>query len=401
MAKKATTRNFEIEDLILNKPTLKYLVIPPQRVDVVIEVTTTGILTASQVASTKMERLEKAAKKALAMYEQVISEEAEVLDVKVGKLVLVGKIKEAEAMVQGANQSIKKALLSAEGAAQKAIQSLLKDEAQKDSSLKEARVRTVLKWTAGGISLATSVAKLVATHGADVTSYISIAKQLKTLAEDVQQQMKAEDELRKDLVVNVQAYFASREKILVEFAKRQLVDMSKINASDPIGSIDAIAAKVAAVGGAAAKGRSLVQIAKDVHGIVSNGVTPILTKAETSRKAYREHTTKTRHKTDGISAEADKLDKAMKAAKTLKLGVQIGAQCMSVKRSARAMAVKLDNRETFLQEMQKIMAGEGMEIDDRTTLQKLKELDKLTIASEIKDIYSFASGIKDLISAVS
>lgn len=122
--------------------------------------------------------------------------------------------------------------------------------------------------------------------------------------------------------------------------------------------------------------------------------------AETARKHYREHTTKTRHKTDSMSVDADKLMKAMKAAKNLKDGVKIGAECMSLKRAVSAMAAKLVEREKFLDEMQALMAGNGLTIDDKTTLQKIKELDKMTIIAEIKEMATLANGVKGLVTAL-
>jgi len=53
-----------------------------------------------------------------------------------------------------------------------------------------------------------------------------------------------------------------------------------------------------------------------------------------------------------------------------------------------AMAAELQARERFLDEMQALMTGNGLAIDDRTTLQKLAELDKMTILSEGKDFLS-------------
>ncbi|RMF38403.1 MAG: hypothetical protein D6754_07550, partial [Alphaproteobacteria bacterium] len=78
-------------------------------------------------------------------------------------------------------------------------------------------------------------------------------------------------------------------------------------------------------------------------------------------------------------------------------GVRIGAECMAVKRSVRALATKLEEREKFLGEMEALMKGNGLEVDDRTTLDKIKELDKMTILSEAKDI---GSAIKTVYSSV-
>lgn len=404
MAKtKVTTHKFYVVDLIRKKPNLKYLVIPTYRVDVQIDVTTKGLLSASEVPSAAMKRLEDAARGALDTYEQVIASEAAKLDTKVEKLITEGGEKgvaAAEKLIQGANQSIKNALASAEGAAQQAIEARLKKEAQGDSNLKEARARTALKWTAGAISLATSVARLVGTMGADVAAYISIAKTLATLGADLVQQIKNEEKLRKDLIDGIQAFITLRGTTLMQAAKRQMVDTSGIDINHPLDAIKTIAGKVSAAGKEITKGRDAKTIAKDVADFVIKGIKAKQGDAETARKHYREHTTKTRHKTDSISADADKLMKAMRAAKTVKDGVKIGAECMALKRSVSAMALKLTEREKFLDEMQALMAGNGLTIDDKTTIQKLKELDKATIVAEAKEMITLANGIKGLVTAL-
>ena len=345
MAKtKVTTHKFYVVDLIRKKPKLKHLEIPTYRVDVLIEVTTKGLLSASEVPSSAMKRLEDAARGALENYETVIASEAAKLDEKVDKLIQSGDAKAlgaAEKLVQGANQSIKNALASAEGAAQQAIDARLKKEAQGDSNLKEARARTALKWTAGAISLATSVARLVGTMGADVTAYISIAKTLATLGADLAQQIKNEEKLRKDLIDGIQAFIKLRGTTLMQAAKRQMVDTSGIDVNHPLDAIKTIAGKVSAAGKEITKGRDAKTIAKDVVDFVIKGIKAQQGGAETARKHYREHTTKTRHKTDSMSVDADKLFKAMKAANNLKDGVKIGAECMALKRSVSAMATKL------------------------------------------------------------
>ncbi|RZI82211.1 MAG: hypothetical protein EOP38_16660 [Rubrivivax sp.] len=404
MAKtKVTSHKFYVVDLIRKKPALKYLELPPYRVDIQIDVTTKGILSASEVPSAAMKRLEEAARGALDEYESTIATEATKLDAKVGKLIDTGGDKglaEAEKLIQGANQSIKNALASAEGAAQTAIEARLKKEAQGDSNLKEARVRTALKWTAGAISVATSVARLVGTMGADVAAYISIAKTLATLGADLVQQIKNEEKLRKDLMDGIQAFITLRGTTLMQAAQRQMVDTAGIEVTHPLDAIKTITGKIMAAGKEATKGRDAKTIAKDLADFVIKGIKAKQGDAETARKHYREHTTKTRHKTDAMSTDADKLMKAMKAADNLKDGVKIGAQCMALKRSVTAMALKLTDREKFLDEMQGLMAGNGLTIDDKTTLQKIKELDKATILAEAKEMITLANGIKGLVTAL-
>ncbi|MEM9197414.1 MAG: hypothetical protein AAGD12_06125 [Pseudomonadota bacterium] len=403
MAKSKTTiRKFYIVDLIRNKG-LKHIEIPKTRVDITIEVTTKGIFSASSAPSAAMDRLEKAARDTLNTYEKTITEEAAKLDAKVDFLLTMPtdeNVKAAEKMIQATNVSIKNALQSAEGAAMKAVDERLKKEIQGDKNLKEARVRTGVKWTLGVIKIGTSVGRLVGTMGADITAYVTIGKELVTLGLDLRQQLKNEEKLRKDLQKGIQDYITLRGTLIMQAAERQLTDTSGIDIKKPIEAIKTIAGKLKTAGTEVTKNKDPKTVATAVMDFVVKGIKSQISDAEASRKAYREHTTKTRHKTDKVSAKADALQDAMKKAKNLKDGVKIGAQCMAVKRSVKALADKLEEREAFLDEMQQLMAGNGLTIDDRTTLQKIRELDKMTVASSAGEVISAISTVSSALKEV-
>lgn len=398
--KKTTTHKFYVVDLVRNKPTTTYIVIPTYRVDVQIDVTTTGILSASEVPSAAMKRLELAATEALLKYENVIASEAERLDKKIGLMVETGDTKtivEASKLIQGVNKSIENALASAEGAALKAAEERLKKEIQQDKNLKESQIRLGIKITGAVITVATNVATLVASMGADVHAYYKLAKVCYEMGSELHQQLKNEEKLRGDLDTAIQTYIKLRGNVVMQAATRQMVDTSGLDPSHPIDSIKVILGKVKAGGEEITRGRDLKSIMSEVTDFIIKGVKSQLADVEKARTAYRDHTTKTRKKVDTLSGEADKLAKMMKSAATLKEGVKIGSQVMGLKRGVSAMAVKLEEREKFLDEMQDLMKGNGLTVDDRTTLQKLKDLDKLTMASSAKEVYDFASGIYDLI----
>ncbi len=406
MAKtKTTTHKFYVVDLIRNKPKSQYIEIPKYRVDVEIEVTTKGKLSAKEVPSAAMERLEKTARKTLDEYEKVITEEAIKLDKKITDLMKQpskAAQQEAEKLIQGTNASIKNALDSAEGAAQKSIEARLKKEAQGDKNLKEARVRTGLKVGKSVIKIAGSVGKLVASAGADVSSYLTITKELVNLGKELQQQLKNEEKLRSDLQKGVEAYVAFRGDEIMRAAKKiGLTDTKGIDFKKPREAMKVVADRLAEGGEVAKKEfQDPKSGLTKLKSVVIRGVKSKLADANKARQKYREHTTKTRQKVDSMSASADKLQKAMRSAKNLKEGVKIGAQCMQVKHGVSAMASKLDDREKFLDSMQDILSEAGMDIDDRTTLDKLKELDKKTILTEGKDLLKSIKTVKGAIESV-
>src|SRR5262245_16899329 len=211
-------RTFKIVDLIRQRDSFEYIEVPKFTVEVTIEVTTSASLTTADPApSAVFDRLEDVARDKLEEYEKTITEELVKIEAKIEKLLEQGPDgkKQAEQMVEAATATVKKALLSAEPAAQKAIEQRLEKEKQGDKLLTEARVKTGLKVTFGVISLGADAAKLAATSGADVTSYLSIAKTLMDLGLELKQQLKGEEALRKDLKGGVQAFLESRESVIM------------------------------------------------------------------------------------------------------------------------------------------------------------------------------------------
>ena len=403
MAKtKVTSRKFYVVDLVRYKPKTKYLVIDPTRVDIQIDVTTKGIISASEVPSSAMDRLEKAARDALDGYEKTIGSEVERLEIKIQTMIDSGDPKEMDAatkLIQGVNVSIKNALASAEGAAKKAVEDRLKAEIQGDKNLKEAQVKLGFKIAVGVVGVSTQIAALVASHGADIHAYYSIAKTVYEVGKEIYEYNKGEVKLRQDLDVAIKAFISLRGNTLMQAAARQMVDTSGLTITKPVEALKEIVGRVQKAGAEALKGRDAKAVLVEVMDFTVKAIKSQMADVEKARTAYRNHVVKTREKVDTMSVAADKLMKAMKSATNLKDGVKIGAKCMAVKSGVTAMAKKLEEREAYLTDMQDLMKGNGLTIDDRTALQKIKELDVATILTEGKMLYDAAMEVKDLIEA--
>ena len=403
MAKtKVTTRKFYVVDLVRYKPTTKYLVIDPTRVDIQIDVTTKGILSASDVPSAAMDRLEKAARAALDGYEKTIGSEVARLETKIQSMIDSGDPKQMEAaagLIQGVNASIKNALANAEGAAKKAVDERLKAEIQGDKNLKEAQIKLGFKIVIGVVSVTTQVAALVASHGADIHAYYSIAKTVYEVGKEIYEYNKGEVKLRQELDTAIKAFISLRGNTLMQAAARQMVDTSGLTITKPVEALKEIVGRVQKAGAEALKGRDAKAVLVEVMDFTVKAIKSQMADVEKARTAYRNHVVKTRQKVDTMSVAADKLMKAMKSATNLKDGVKIGAKCMAVKQGVTAMAKKLEEREAYLTDMQDLMKGNGLTIDDRTALQKIKELDVATILTEGKMLYDAAMEVKDLIEA--
>src|SRR5438105_7515932 len=220
MAKTTSTkRSFKIVDMIRKRDLFEYIEVPKFPVEVVIEVTTTATLTTPKPApSAVFDRLEEIAREKLEEYESIITSELVKLENKIGDLLAqpeADSLKEAQQMAEAATVSVRNALACAEPAAQKAIAERLKKEAQGDELLTEARVKTAVKVASGVISVGADVAKLVATLGADVTSYLSLAKTLFSLGLELKQQLKGEEKLRQDLNDGVEAFLDTRASVIM------------------------------------------------------------------------------------------------------------------------------------------------------------------------------------------
>lgn len=401
-AKKVTTRKFYVVDLVRYKPATKYLQIDPTRVDIQIDVTTKGIISASEVPSAAMDRLEKAARDALDTYETTIRSEVERLEKKIVGMIETGDPKEvaaAEKLIQGVNVSIANALKSAEGAALKAVDDRMKKEIQGDKNLKEAQVKLGFKIVVGVVSVTTNVAALVASHGADIHAYYSIAKTCYEIGKEIYEYNKGEVKLRKELDEAIKAFISLRGTTIMQAASRQMVDTSGLTISKPIEAMKEIVGRVQKAGAEALKGRDAKSVLVEVMDFTVKAIKSQMADVEKCRVAYRNHIVKTRKKVDALSTDADKLVKQMKAATNLKDGVKIGAAAMQMKMKVTAMAKKLDEREKYLDEMHALLEGNGLTIDDRTALQKIADLDVATILSEGKTLFDAAMEVKDLVEA--
>lgn len=398
--KTVTKRTLDIVDLIRDRKLFPLLDVPPMRIKVVIEVTTTALIgTPKPAPEAAMKRLEAVAQATLDRYEKTITEECEKFSKKIDDLLNEGKLKEATAMADTVNHAVKNALLSAEGAAVKAVEEARKAEGQKDKLLKEAQVKTVLTYTFAGVKIATHAVKLAGSHGADVTAYIGIAKAVLEIGMEIKQQLKNEEQLKKDLEAGINSYLELRTTKLMEAAKSQgLTDTSNLPGFP--GSIKVVAQRLLSTGKEAVKGKDLGQIATDVKNLVVKGVMAKYNDVEKARKAYREETTKMRQKVDKVSMQADKLFAEMKKATTLKEGVKIGAACMQLKGKVTRLAAALDAAVKYLEEAQAVMKDMGLECNDETILQKLAKVDISTILSEGSGLLSNIKDVYDLVDAI-
>ncbi len=278
----------------------------PLPVDVVITVTSAG-----KIPDEVMKKhFRPKADAVIQDYETTISEELKRLAAKIGAAQKNGAADDAKAMIGETTMSVTNALANLQRAINSEIDAVAKKEGQRDANLKEARVATAAKAGKITISLAKGVATAVASGGVNLKAYYDIASALYDAYSEICQQLKDGDALSRD------------------FAKEL--------------------AEVKAAADAAKKKKALAE-------------------AEEKRRKYRNHTTKYLRAMKSAGENADKLAAAMKEAKTLKSGVEIGAKAMAAKRQVTALQAKYDAGDKKLEEMGALLTQLGGKPDDQTT----------------------------------
>ncbi|MEM9197411.1 MAG: hypothetical protein AAGD12_06110 [Pseudomonadota bacterium] len=403
---KTTTRKFYVVDLIRQKD-FRYIKIEKTRVDIEIEVTTKGMRKAPDVPSAAMDRLEKAARDALNAVEADVVAQAKAADAEIGKLLDKGgndNLAEADKKLRVTTAQISKKLHGAKGVANAAADARLEKEKLRDKALTESKVRTVIKLVTWTVKLGGSVASLAGSGGTNVAGYIAIINTAIEIGREIEQHLKGDATLRKDLAEGVEAYGALRDTAIKQAADKMLTDISGIDFKKPATAVKTIGQKVGEFGQSVVKGKTPDQVTKSVITFVEKKVKADKKSAEKARKAYRDHTTQTLKKTDRMSGAADKVMRSMKAVKAtkgspeFKEAIKLGAEAMKAKGVVRKMAATLEAREAFLDKMEAEMTLMGMTVDDRTTLRKIMDGDKATMLStamelkSIVDVFSASVG---------
>lgn len=357
------------------------------------------------IASTKMDRLKDSASAVLDNYEKIITDEVMRLDRKVAALVAKGDKdaqKKAEKMVAETTLSVKNALASVHAAAEDAVEARRKKESKGDKLLLESDIRTGIKIVSGVISLAKDIGALVLTAGTDVAAYIGIASTLKELIPIFTNLAKDEDAKKKDLKKAINAWIKLRQTTIRKAMEDNgLDDIAKmVDLSNPKESIKTIFASLKSAKVQLTEGKSAKQVGTDVLAYIKKKIKSDTKEPEAARKRYRDFITRTRHGIDKMGKTLDKLVAAMKKARNLKDGVKLGAEVMKAKRTMKHLNPELMKKEDWLAGMETLMKSQNLEIDDRTIIDKLKELDKATIKDDLTELKGIADNIKDLVDVI-
>lgn len=357
------------------------------------------------IPSTKMDRLKDAAVEVLDKYEKIITDEVMRLDKDVADLVAKGDKdaqKKADKKVAETTLSVKNALASVQAAAEDAVEKRRKLESKGDKLLLESDIRCGIKIVTGVISLAKDIGTLVLTAGTDVSAYVGIASTLKDLIPIFTNLAKDEDAKKKDLKKAINAWIKLRQTTIRTAIEDNGLDdiASMVDITNPKESIKTIFAHLKSAKDQLTEGKSAKQVGADVLTYIKKKIKSDTKEPEAARKRYRDFITRTRHGIDRMGKTLDKLVAEMKKSKNLKDGVKLGAEVMKAKRTMKHLNPELMKKEDWLEGMQNLMKSQNLEIDDRTIIDKLKELDKATIKDDLSELKGIAENLKDFVDVI-
>ena len=416
MAKITTEHKFYIVDLVRNKPKSDYVSIPPYRVNVTIKVEAK-----EKVPSSKLKRLEVAARNSLEDTEKQIVKVAAESTEKIEKLIAEENpdaSAKASKLIQGANVAIRGALKYAEKSAQKAVEAQRKKEAKQDALLKEAKVIVVIKVGKAALATTAAVARSVATSGVDVTGFVFAAKACYDAYEAINGLCADESKKCQALIHSIDKYLTAREQRIESLAKKYAQNFTGYDKKDPVKALKDLAKRAEQLaeqqeawdevkGTPTTKAQKAADYVKSMFNFVKKETNAAASGAETARKNYRNGIASYRKVVDKASSASDKLKaEANKIPALVSTGpkgkkinaeaIKVAAEAMQFQRSVTKMSKALDDRIRFLDGMQSVMNTAKITTSDKTLFDKIKDMDKWTMGTEAASMASNARKIVSL-----
>ncbi len=369
------TKRIKGRNLLPNKSQLTELDIKDPIVKgLVIEITSK-----SEPPRLLLERLEEVANKVLDKYQKIIQEEAKRLNDEI-----IGKkgrakikpseaekfLKEAAQMAESTEKSINNALKSIQGAINEAVQAELRKLGQKDRNLLEARIKVGIDITFGVIGIAGNITKLVVSSGADVTSWLSLAKGIYDLAKIIHTACTDLDTRRKELLAAIEKFAKQKSEIAKEESEAKKSKLGKVK------HMGMSAYRMAA--GTAEK------------------------EAIACLKRYNNSVTKTRnHVYSEWSPKLNEAERAFKSAQSVKDAQKLFKAFNDLKHKSADMTKQIQENEAFADMVENGLKEMGAKVDLRPFTERIFTKEGLIETAKFaKDAYSAASTLKDIVETI-
>jgi len=356
-----TTKQVVKVDLVTKRPNPKVLMLGKTTVEVGVQ-----IVDNEKPPPIVMKRvIDSAVTPTITRYQNTLDKELKILEGKVLEMVKKGDAKGAEKIISETAVSITGAVGGLQGAVNNAVKQLQEDDKRKDKLLLEAQIKTGVNVGIIVIKAGTDVAKLVGSAGTDVTAYVNLAKGIYKIVMIIRDETKGEAAVRQDFLKEIGGYTTGKQRAVVELEAKAKKAGKPFKLDPPT---------LKAVGAA---------------------VKPQAAKVEVARKKYQNKTTKMRHNLVSLSNETVKMEKAMKGAKDLKRGVELGAKVIKLKGGVDRAYAKLTRAEKFAADMAMLLTEAGLKMDDRTFGERLRQLDVDDWAKIVKELYDASKELVD------
>jgi hypothetical protein len=261
-------------------------------------------------------------------------------------------------------KSINNACKTMEAAIEKAVKDQIKREAQGDRNLLEARVVVAAKGSFRVIAIVKDSVEIVGSGGADVLAWRNLAKDIMGLAKLIVDACKDEARLRTDLIQSFRTYSTAKQQRLDEAVKAQ--DW---------------------------KARMRLKLKE-----IWESEKKQAEKVEAQRKKYRNEVSALIQKVDGVGEKREKLLATLKKSGSINAkSISSGNEMVALGRKCKTMNDHILECQRFLDSLAPLLTEAGVQVDDRTVLQKLKQFDGLgSLKDAANALYEAASDIQDV-----
>jgi hypothetical protein len=312
--------------------------------------------------------IDKAARPVLDRYQKVVQEEVNRLQAKFLDMVKKRNTKGAAEMAKETSLSVRNACAALQAAVTDAVKAQIKADYRSDQNLLEAQVKVGLQIGFKVISIGKDVATLAVTAGADITAWRGLAKNIYDLATIINDQTKDEEARRNDLFKVFGEYTTDKQRRMIEVDKAVKSKKAKIELA-----------------------------LKDLYRTLQ----PKSSKVEEKRKHYKAKCTSMRQGLEKLSKQADNMEKAMKAAPSLKEGVKLGAQMVRLKGNVKTTYISLQKAEKFSDDMSFLLTEAGVKVDDRVLKERLRDIGTLVeIVGYCKNLKDAAKELQDVVGTI-
>ncbi len=271
----------------------------------------------------------------------------------------------------------------------KRVQASIASDANLKGHAKEWKVRGACTAVVTTLKLATGIVRVVASHGAEVTAYLDILKcgyAFYTLIKDF---LKKEEEVAKELTASILLYRKTAQDLLDSV--KDIYAEKRLAATTKLGKLEAVA-------GTAADALAVVQnkVTAKIKSLTGKDV------GQAPEKARKRYLVELGKLVGGLDKQFSALEAAMDKFRTSSIvnAVKVWPKLQALKAACVEAKTAFAAKKTFADNARDEIEALGVAVDDKTTVDKLRELvDGLRTLNKDK-VISGAAGAASVASVV-